>query len=101
MRVEDLGEEFDEGPDAFIDSAAVMMNLDLVITSDTSIVHLAGALGRPVWLALKYSPNWRWLMGREDSPWYPTVRLFRQDRLDDWPGVFEKIEAALKSELES
>ena len=78
MTVESLGEDFDSGPDGFIDTAAVMMNLDLVITSDTAIAHLAGALGRPVWVALRAVPDWRWLLERTDSPWYPTMRLFRQ-----------------------
>ena len=68
----------DEGPDGFLDTAAVMANLDLVITSDTSIAHLAGALGRPVWVALRLVPDWRWMLDRADSPWYPTMRLFRQ-----------------------
>jgi tetratricopeptide (TPR) repeat protein len=94
--IERPGFEFDEGNDAFIDTAAIMSNLDLVVTSDTSIAHLAGALGRPVWIALKYVPDWRWLMRRTDSPWYPTARLFRQQRLDDWEGVVEDITTALR-----
>jgi ADP-heptose:LPS heptosyltransferase len=74
----------------------VMENLDLVITCDTSVAHLAGALGRPVWVALKHVPDWRWLLDRTDSPWYPTtMRLFRQRTRDDWRGVFSEIEAAL------
>jgi ADP-heptose:LPS heptosyltransferase len=77
-RVRDLGREFDGGADAFVDAAAVMASLDLVICSDTSIAHLAGSLGRPVWTLLHASPDWRWLLGRADSPWYPTMRLFRQ-----------------------
>jgi hypothetical protein len=91
VRVETLGPNFDVGPDAFLDAAAAMMNLDLVITSDTSIAHLAGALGRPVWIVLKSNPDWRWLMEREDSPWYPTARLFRQRRPGDWDEVFERV----------
>ncbi len=93
----DLGSSLDLGGDAFLDTAAVMMNLDLVITCDTAIGHLAGALGVPVWLALQPAPNWRWVMGRDDSPWYPTVRLFRQSRLGDWEGVFAEIAARLRS----
>jgi tetratricopeptide (TPR) repeat protein len=89
MRVETLGPDFDAGADAFLDTAAVMANLDLVITSDTSVAHLAGALGRPVWIVLKSNPDWRWRLGREDSPWYPTVRLFRQFRRGDWHPVFD------------
>ena len=92
MTVETLGEDFDEGPDAFLDSAAVMENLDLVISSDTAIAHLAGALGRPVWVALKHVPDWRWMLERPDSPWYPTMRLFRQRARGDWKGVFAEIE---------
>jgi tetratricopeptide (TPR) repeat protein len=95
MSVETLGEELDAGPDAFVDTAAVMMNLDLVITSDTAAAHLAGALGRPVWIVLKHVPDWRWLMDRGDTPWYPTARLFRQARRDDWEEVFERIAGEL------
>jgi hypothetical protein len=76
--IKTLGDDFDSGPDAFVDIAAVMSSLDLVITCDTSIAHLAGALGRPAWIALKYVPHWVWMLDREDSPWYPTARLFRQ-----------------------
>jgi Tfp pilus assembly protein PilF len=80
---------------AFVDTAAIMMHLDLVVTSDTSIVHLAGAIGRPVWLALSTGPEWRWMRDRDDSPWYPTARLFRQDRYGDWAGVFSRIQEEL------
>ncbi len=96
VTVETLGDTFDNGPDAFIDAAAVMNGLDLIITSDTSIAHLAGALGRPTWVALKYDPDWRWLLDREDSPWYPTLRLFRQPERKNWTQVFAKIEAELR-----
>ena len=82
--VESLGEDFDAGPDAFLDAAAVMAHVDLVVTCDTSIAHLAGALGRPVWVALKKDAEWRWLRERRDSPWYPSMRLFRQPRIGDW-----------------
>lgn len=99
MRVETLGHGFDEGPDGFIDAAAVIANLDLVITIDTSIAHLAGALGRPAWVALKYSPDWRWLLGRSDSPWYPTLRLFRQELAGDWPRLFADMRRALGERL--
>jgi len=91
MRVETLGEDFDAGPDAFVDTAAAMMHLDLVVTCDTSVAHLAGALGRPVWVALKKDAEWRWLRDRDDSPWYPTMRLFRQKRRGDWDGVFAEM----------
>jgi Tfp pilus assembly protein PilF len=90
-----LGPEVDKTSGAFMDTAAIMLQLDLVITSDTSIAHLAGALGVPTWLALNYVPDWRWLLRREDSLWYPSVRLFRQDVLGDWVGVFRKIQSAL------
>ncbi len=91
LQVETLGDGFDAGPDAFVDAAAVMQCLDLVITSDTSIAHLAGALGRPVWVALQHVPDWRWLLEGEQCPWYPTMRLFRQTRRGDWGGVFERM----------
>jgi tetratricopeptide (TPR) repeat protein len=95
MRVEDLGADFDQGDDAFLDTAAVMEHLDLVITSDTSIAHLAGALCRPTWMALRHVAEWRWFHDRDDSPWYARHRLFRQQRPGDWPGVFERMRAAL------
>jgi hypothetical protein len=82
-------------------SSSIMMNLDLVITSDTSVAHLAGGLGVLVWVALPYVPDWRWLLERSDSPWYPTMRLFRQKSPGDWRGVFEEIEAALRDQLRS
>jgi len=95
-RVEDLGDDFEPGgPDAFLDVAAVMQCLELVITSDTSIAHLAGALARPTWVALKHVPDWRWMLDREDSPWYQTLRLFRQTQAGDWDGVFERMRDAL------
>jgi hypothetical protein len=95
-KIETLGDEFDSGPDGFIDTAAVMETLDLIITSDTSIAHLAGALGRPTWVALKYVPDWRWLLDRADSPWYPTMRLFRQSESDNWKPVFSAMERELQ-----
>jgi tetratricopeptide (TPR) repeat protein len=81
--------DLDAGSDAFVDTAAAMAHLDLIITCDTSIAHLAGALGRPVWVALKRDAEWRWLRGREDSPWYPTMRLFRQTHRGEWRDIFE------------
>jgi tetratricopeptide (TPR) repeat protein len=94
--VESLGEDFDSGPDAFLDSAAVMQSLDLVITLDSALAHLAGALGRPVWVALKRVPDWRWLLGRADSPWYPGMVLFRQKTEADWAGVFAEMESQVR-----
>jgi ADP-heptose:LPS heptosyltransferase len=98
MEVMDLGEQMDaEG--AFLDSAAVMMNLDLVITSDTALAHLAGALGVKTWVALKYVPDWRWMLDRDDSPWYPSIKLFRQQELDEWTPVFEQILSELNFKI--
>jgi ADP-heptose:LPS heptosyltransferase len=85
-QVENVGDALE----TFADTAAVIASLDLLVSSDTAIVHLAGALGKPVWILLPYSPDWRWLLDRHDSPWYPTARLFRQARIDDWAGVAEK-----------
>jgi tetratricopeptide (TPR) repeat protein len=96
LRVEMLGEDFDAGPDAFIDTAAVMQSLDLIITSDTSVAHLAGALGRPVWVALQHVPDWRWLMEGEECHWYPSMRLFRQAKRGDWAGVFARMAEQLR-----
>jgi ADP-heptose:LPS heptosyltransferase len=79
-----------------MDTAAIMKSLDLVIAVDTSIAHLAGALGVPVWIALPFVPDWRWLMGRDDSPWYPTARLFRQCRPGEWEDVFQRIAIELR-----
>jgi hypothetical protein len=97
MTVETLGPDFDAGPDAFLDTTAVMMNLDLIVSIDTGIAHLAGALGRPVWIALKHHPDWRWLLDREDSPWYPTARLFRQRQKGEWTPVMQEIADELAS----
>jgi hypothetical protein len=96
MKVDTLGSAFDSGPDAFLDTAAAMESLDLIVTCDTAIAHLAGALARPVWLPLKYVPDWRWLLHRSDSPWYPTMRLFRQQNRGDWSNVFQEITAELE-----
>jgi tetratricopeptide (TPR) repeat protein len=93
-RIEDLGADFDTGP-AFLDTAAVMTGLDLIISPNTAIAHLAGALGRPLFVALNQIPDWRWLLGRDDSPWYPTARLFRQTAARDWDGVFGRIAPAV------
>jgi len=83
--------------DDFADTAAVIKNLDLVVSVDTSVAHCAGALGVPVWVPLPFSPDWRWLQAREDSPWYPTMRLFRQVRPGAWEGVFEAMAQALRA----
>jgi len=80
---------------SFTDTAAVVAQLDLVITIDTSVAHLAGALGKPVWVLLPFVAEWRWMLSREDSPWYPTMRLFRQESLGDWSGVIARVAEAL------
>ncbi len=99
--VTELGADVDDAAGPFMDTAAIMQNLDLIITSDTATAHLAGALGVPVWVALPYMPDWRWLLNREDSPWYPTMRLFRQPTPGDWKSVFEGMASALRSKQET
>ena len=79
-----------------MDTAAAIMNLDLVIGCDTAVTHLAGAFGAAVWVAYCHVPDWRRLLDRGDCPWYPTMRLFRQQSPGDWPGVFAAIRAALE-----
>jgi ADP-heptose:LPS heptosyltransferase len=69
--------------------------MDLVVSSDTSIVHLAGALGKPIWILLQFVPDWRWLLDRDDSPWYPTAHLFRQDETRNWNAVIARVQTAL------
>jgi tetratricopeptide (TPR) repeat protein len=93
FEVIELGDEVDREAGAFMDTAAIMRVLDLVITSDTATAHLAGALGVPVWMATPLAPDWRWLLEREDSPWYPTMRLFRQPKWGDWPSAFARMAA--------
>lgn len=78
------------------DTAALVAGLDLVITVDTAVAHLAGALGKPVWMLNRFDSCWRWFMGRDDSPWYPSLRQFRQTRRGDWAGVVERVTAALE-----
>jgi FKBP-type peptidyl-prolyl cis-trans isomerase 2/TolA-binding protein len=85
----------------FSDTAGFIMNLDLVITVDTAVAHLAGALGRPVWVLIPYIPDWRWMLNREDSPWYPTMRLFRQSSRGDWETVVIKIRQELERLISS
>jgi hypothetical protein len=84
----------------FADTAALISLLDLVVSVDTSVVHLAGAVGRSVWVLVPLAPDFRWLLDREDSPWYPTARLFRQPRLDDWESVLEHVRAELEGMTE-
>ena len=97
MNVETLTDFDQDG--AFLDTMAVMAHCDLVISSDTAVAHLAGALGRPTWLALKYVPEWRWQLHRVDTLWYPTMRLFRQDKIGDWPSVFVAMQRELAAKL--
>ena len=77
------------------ETAALISCLDLVITVDTSVAHLAASLGRPTWLLLPYLPDWRWLLGRDDSPWYPSMRLFRQDKTRDYGEVLDRVRSEL------
>jgi ADP-heptose:LPS heptosyltransferase len=80
----------------FEDTAAVIANLDVVISVDTSIAHLAGGMGKPVWVLLHRAPDWRWLLERETSPWYPTARLFRQRTPGKWKEVLSRVESELR-----
>ena len=90
------GEE--AGADAFLDTAAIMASLDLIISSDTSVAHLAAALARPTWVALSAAPDWRWLRERSDSPWYPTMRLFRQPgRSNRWDALVAELAGSLEA----
>jgi tetratricopeptide (TPR) repeat protein len=92
-----LGEEFKD----FSDTAGLIENLDLVISVDTAVAHLAGAMGKPVWVLLPFIPDWRWMIDRADSPWYPSMRLFRQKTKADWNSVFERIADELRTLVES
>lgn len=83
----------------FTDTAAAIANLDLIISVDTSVAHLAGAMGKPTWTLLKHDADWRWLLNRDDSPWYPTMRLFRQSQNEDWPAVIKRLFRALQGHL--
>jgi len=93
----DYGPKLDAGPSAFADAAAVLTAVDLFVTNDCDLAHLAGALGVPTWVALPVGPDWRWMADRSDSPWYPGVRLFRQARQGDWSGVFSAMEPMLRA----
>jgi tetratricopeptide (TPR) repeat protein len=101
MHVEMPSPDFDAGPDGFLDSAAILAVMDLVISCDTSIAHLAGALGRPLWIALNRTPEWRWQRQRTDSVWYPIARLFRQETNGDWDGVFSRMTEELAQLLQA
>jgi len=96
MSIVDLGQQLT----SFADTAAVMQQLDLIITVDTAVAHLAGAMGRPVWTLLQYVPDWRWLMHGQNCPWYPGMRLFRQPRRADWGSVFKSVKHALNEAMQ-
>ena len=93
-----LGPQLDEHTGAFVDTAAVLKNLDLLVSCDTAVAHVAGALGLPVWMASPLFPIARWGLHGETTPWYPTMRLFRQSNPGDWSGVFQRILSALRAE---
>jgi hypothetical protein len=95
LKIINLGNELND----FTDTAAIIVNLDMVISVDTAVAHLAGALGKPVWNLLPFAPEWRWQLNRADSPWYPCMRLFRQSQPNDWTGVFEQVKKALISKI--
>ncbi len=92
LPVIDLGPELRD----FADTAAVLEDLDLIVSVDTAVAHLAGAMGKAVWLLNGFGSYWLWQLGRSDSPWYPTMRLFRQTRPDDWASLFSDVREALK-----
>jgi len=92
-------EDLNDGLDDYADTAAAISCMDLVITVDTSVAHLAGALGKQVFLLLPFSPDWRWLLEREDSPWYPGMKLFRQGKPGDWPGVLRQVKCEIEKKL--
>ena len=93
-RIEQVLDASDTGDEAFLETAALISSLDLIVSSDSMNAHLAGALGRPTYVALRKIPDWRWLLGRDDCPWYPTARLFRQATEGDWADVFRRIAIA-------
>jgi tetratricopeptide (TPR) repeat protein len=99
LRIETITDDLDAGPDAFVDTAALMESLDLVVVSDSAVAHLAGALGRPVWVALKHVPDWRWQLTGDEIACYPTMTLFRQSKSGDWEGVFARIAERLAERL--
>lgn len=86
-----LPEDIDQSSGAFMDTAAILNHLDVIVTSDTSMAHLAGAMGRPTSVMLSYTPDWRWMQQRTDSPWYPTAKLYRQPKIGDWDSVVRAI----------
>ena len=97
LNMTDLASQFDD----FSDTAAAIANLDLVISVDTAVLHLAGAMGKRTWALIPFEPEWRWMLNRDDSPWYPTIKIFRQKQLGDWHTVFECITKELKALIDS
>ena len=97
VTLRELSGILDAGPEieSFADTATLIRQLDLVISVDTSVAHLAGALGKPVWILLPYVPDYRWLLGRDDSPWYPTARLYRQTATRDYAEVIDRMRSDL------
>lgn len=91
-KVGDLGGHFED----FADTAAAVANLELIISVGTAVLHLAGAMAKPVWALIPFAPDWRWMLERSDSPWYPTAVLFRQKRFGDWENVFRNVYEQLK-----
>ena len=100
MTFHTFGPDFDRKNGSFMDSAAIIKNLDLVITVDTCIAHLAGALNKSVWMLLPYAPDCRWYLKRTDSPWYPTMTMFRQKKPSHWDKTIENIAVALGKEIQ-
>jgi tetratricopeptide (TPR) repeat protein len=99
LRIIDLPGRSEDPAKSLLDTAALIQAVDLVLSVDTAVVHLAGALAAPVWVALPFIPDWRWLLDREDSPWYPTIRLFRQQRPRDWGVVFQRLAVKLRRKV--
>jgi ADP-heptose:LPS heptosyltransferase len=97
QRVTHIGGELND----FDDTAAIIALCDLVIAVDTAVVHLAGAMGRPVWVMLPFAPDWRWTLDGDSTPWYPTARLFRQTARGDWDSVIDSVSAALRELVSS
>ncbi|WP_354171055.1 MULTISPECIES: glycosyltransferase family 9 protein [unclassified Bradyrhizobium] len=88
--------DFSDDLTDFVETAALIKCLDLVVAVDTSVAHLAASLGRPTWVLLPYTPDYRWLLDRDDSPWYPTMRLFRQTSSRDWREVLDQVRSELR-----
>ena len=95
--IKDLGEQFANSHQ----TASAILQLDPVISADTVVAHLAGALGKPVWTLLPFVPDWRWLLNRSDSPWYPSMTLFRQRGIGDWDSVFQQVKLELMQDTQS